>query len=175
LGKNEGIIYSWAMSTSSIYGIRNYRFEDADKAASIRGTTSELDRERFEEIVISDKDWSGHYRHFAIHKNGEVIGDIQLRRCQQTMPPGVAHVGIDILESARGQGAGTSALELVWEWAKSENFHRLEGSTDVLNIAMRKAFEKAGWEFEGVLKSLFYGDGIAHDYSSYAKTISIKL
>jgi len=47
----------------------------------------------------------------------------------------------------------------------------LEGSTSDENIAMQRAFEKAGWEFEGRLKKLFMQDGVAIDYLSFAKTI----
>jgi RimJ/RimL family protein N-acetyltransferase len=36
---------------------------------------------------------------------------------------------------------------------------------------MQKAFEKAGWEYEGRLKKLFMHDGVAEDYLSFAKTI----
>ena len=86
------------------------------------------------------------------------------------MPNGVAHIGIDIAESERGKGAGTSALELAWNWVKDNGFHRLEGSTDINNLAMRRAFEKAGWNFEGTLKNLFIEDGISHDYLSFAIT-----
>jgi len=36
---------------------------------------------------------------------------------------------------------------------------------------MRRAFEKAGWSFEGTMKNLFLEDGVGHDYLSFAKTI----
>jgi RimJ/RimL family protein N-acetyltransferase len=35
---------------------------------------------------------------------------------------------------------------------------------------MRRAFEKAGWKFEGVLRALFIEDGVPQDYHSYAIT-----
>jgi RimJ/RimL family protein N-acetyltransferase len=35
---------------------------------------------------------------------------------------------------------------------------------------MRRAFEKAGWKFEGILKALFVEDGVPHDYYSFAIT-----
>jgi len=48
---------------------------------------------------------------------------------------------------------------------------RLEGSTDAANVAMRRAFEKAGWSFEGTMKNLFLENSVGHDYLSFAKTI----
>jgi RimJ/RimL family protein N-acetyltransferase len=35
---------------------------------------------------------------------------------------------------------------------------------------MRRAFEKAGWKFEGILKALFVEDEVPHDYYSFAIT-----
>ena len=87
------------------------------------------------------------------------------------MPDCVAHIGIDIAADQQGKGAGTIALEMAWDWARANNFHRLEGSTDIANFAMRRAFEKAGWSLEGTLKNLFLEDGVGHDYLSFAKTI----
>jgi len=84
---------------------------------------------------------------------------------------GATVFGLDIAEDERGKGAGTAALNLAWEWAVANSFHRLEGSTSEENIAMQKAFERAGWEYEGRLKKLFMHDGVAEDYLSFAKTI----
>jgi RimJ/RimL family protein N-acetyltransferase len=153
------------------FRIRDYQSGESDLAADIRGLKTAEDREHFKKVLEGDAQWVGHYKHLALLKNEEIIGDIQLRRCHQTMPPGVAHIGIEIVESSRGQGAGTMALELIWGWAQENGFHRLEGSTDVSNAAMQGAFKKAGWAFEGILKNLFMEDGKGHDYLSYAKTI----
>ena len=87
------------------------------------------------------------------------------------MPDGSGHIGLDIAPDERGKGAGTAALNLAWAWALENGFHRLEGSTSEENIAMQKAFKKAGWEYEGRLKKLFVQDGVAIDFLSFAKTI----
>jgi len=159
------------MTNSSNYSLRAYRADEAERAADIRGLTAEDERQNFKKRLEPSEGWSTHYKHLALVKDDLLIGDVQLRHCSQTMPPGVAHFGIDVAEEFRGQGAATKALELAWDWARQNNIHRLEGSTDSSNIAMQKAFEKAGWNFEGVLKNLFLEDGIGHDYRSYAKTI----
>jgi RimJ/RimL family protein N-acetyltransferase len=79
-------------------------------------------------------------------------------------------MGIEITPELRGKGFGTRALELVAEYAFINGAHRVEGSTDESNMAMRRAFEKAGWKFEGILKSLFVEDEVPHDYYSFAIT-----
>ena len=38
------------------------------------------------------------------------------------------------------------------------------------NYAMRRAFENAGWKFEGVLRALFIEDGVPQNYYSYSIT-----
>ena len=59
---------------------------------------------------------------------------------------------------------------VICKYAFSNGAHRVEGSTDESNIAMRRAFEKAEWKFEGILKALFVEDEVPHDYYSFAIT-----
>lgn len=156
---------------SGSFHIRNYRSDEAELACDVRGLESEESRARFKKRLETAGEWTDHYLHLALDRDGQLVGDVQLRHCDRTMPEGVAHIGIDIARSEQGKGVGTSALELAWQWAQVNSFHRLEGSTDVSNIAMRRAFEKAGWNFEGTLKNLFVEDGVGRDYLSFAKTI----
>ena len=79
-------------------------------------------------------------------------------------------MGLELAEETRGKGIGTEALVEGSKWAFANGAHRVEGSTEEGNIAMRRAFEKAGWKFEGVLRALFVEDGVPHDYYSYAVT-----
>jgi RimJ/RimL family protein N-acetyltransferase len=152
------------------YLMRGYLPEESELACDVRGLIAQESRDRFKKRLESGLQWTDHYCHLALDRDGQLVGDVQLRHCDKTMPNGVAHIGIDIAESERGKGAGTSALELAWTWAKNNGFHRLEGSTDITNVAMRRAFEKAGWNFEGTLKNLFIEDGVSHDYLSFAIT-----
>jgi len=152
------------------YLIREYLPEESELACDVRGLLAQESRDRFKKRLETALEWTDHYRHLALEKDGRLVGDIQLRHCDRTMPDGVAHIGIDIAELERGKGAGTSALQLAWEWVKVNGFHRLEGSTDISNLAMRRAFEKAGWNYEGTLKNLFIEDGVSHDYLSFAIT-----
>lgn len=151
--------------------MRPYRAEEFERACQVRGLNTPEAQKRFKNRFASSGDWVDHYLHFALVQNGVLIGDIQLRHCDKTMPDGSGHIGLDIAPDERGKGAGTAALNLTWAWALENGFHRLEGSTSEENIAMQKAFKKAGWEFEGRLKKLFVQDGVAIDYLSFAKTI----
>jgi RimJ/RimL family protein N-acetyltransferase len=151
--------------------MRAYRAEEFERACQVRGLNTPEAQKRFKDRFASSGDWVDHYLHFALVQNGVLIGDIQLRHCDKTMPDGSGHIGLDIAPDERGKGAGTAALNLAWAWALENGFHRLEGSTSEENIAMQKAFKKAGWEYEGRLKKLFVQDGVAIDYLSFAKTI----
>jgi RimJ/RimL family protein N-acetyltransferase len=70
----------------------------------------------------------------------------------------------------RGKGIGTQALIAATKYSFDNGAHRIQGSTEENNHAMRRAFEKAGWRYEGVLKALFLENGIPQDYHSYAIT-----
>jgi RimJ/RimL family protein N-acetyltransferase len=153
------------------FQLRKYKEEEFERACQVRGLETPDAKLRFKVRFDGTGKWIDHYLHFALARDEELIGDVQLRHCDRTMPDGVAHIGIDIAADQQGKGAGTIALELAWDWAQANSFHRLEGSTDATNIAMRRAFEKAGWSFEGTMKKLFLKDGVGHDYLSFAKTI----
>ena len=150
--------------------LRPYREADFDRACSIRNLESEESRERFRKGLSSSGTWGEHYLHLAIDLDGELVGDVQLRKCDATRPQGAWEMGLEIAPELQGRGFGTTALSLVTEYAFSNGAHRVEGSTDESNVAMRKAFEKSGWKCEGVLKALLVEDGIPHDYYSFAIT-----
>ena len=150
--------------------LRAYQPEEFDRACEIRNLTNESSKERFRKGFSASGQWSDHYQHLAIDLEGQLIGDVQLRKCDFTQPQGAWDLGIEISPELQGKGLGTQALRLVAEYAFKNGAHRVEGSTDESNLAMRRAFEKAGWKFEGVLKALFIEDDVAHDYYSFAIT-----
>ena len=153
------------------FKMRPYLTEEFERACEVRGLNTPDAIARFKVRFDGTGKWIDHYLHFALVKDDVLVGDVQLRHCDKTMPQGTGHIGIDISPEERGKGAGTAALNLAWDWAVKNSFHRLEGSTSEENIAMQKAFKKAGWEFEGRLKKLFMQDGVAIDYLSFARTI----
>ena len=150
--------------------LRPYLPGEFESACAIRELTDPEAIDRFRASFIKSGEWNDHYLHLAIADSisNMLIGDIQLRHCKQMMPPGTAHMGIEIAANQRGKGLGSEALQLLPAWADKNGFHRIEGSTEESNLAMRRTFEKAGWKFEGILRSLFMVDGVGHDYFSFA-------
>jgi RimJ/RimL family protein N-acetyltransferase len=150
--------------------LRPYRADEFDRICEIRGIDTDERRERFALRLETPGEWSDHYLHLGIEVAGELVGDFQLRQCDKTRPDGAWEMGLELVEDSRGRGIGTEALKAGAKFAFEIGAHRVEGSTEESNVAMRRAFEKAGWKFEGVLRALFVEDGQPRDYYSYAIT-----
>ena len=150
--------------------LRPYQQSEFDRACEIREIDSVERRERFRLRFENIGDWYDHYFHLAIDKDGALVGDLQFRHCEKSMPNGYWEMGIEIAKETRGQGIGSASLIAGTKFAFENGAHRLQGSTEEGNIAMRKAFENAGWKFEGVQKALFLEAGSPIDYYSYAIT-----
>ena len=115
--------------------------------------------------------WDDHYFNCAVDVDGVVVGEVQARHCPKSMPPGTAEMGLDLLPEFRGKGLGTRILSVLARQLFAEGYHRIAGSTDVTNIAMQRAFEKAGWRYEGTQRHLMpEGEDLPHDYRMYAIT-----
>lgn len=150
--------------------LRPYQPEDFNRICEIRGLDTPERRERFVARLAKPGEWSDHYLHFAIESDGVLVGDFQFRHCDMTTPNGAWDMGLELSEDVRGRGIGTAALIAGTQYAFDQGAHRIQGSTAEDNHAMRKAFEKAGWKFEGVLCALFIEDGVPQNYYSYAIT-----
>ena len=151
--------------------VRPYRLEEFDRACEIRNLADDpARRERFFKRFQNLGQWDDHYLQLAIEHDGELVGDLQLRKCDSTRPDGALEMGIELAPESQGKGIGTLALVECAQYAFTHGAHRVEGSTAEDNHAMRRAFEKAGWKFEGVLRALFVADGVPHDYYSYSIT-----
>ena len=154
-----------------LVSLRPYHEDEFKKSLDIRGIIDnheiQLWRARFEK----SGDWDDHYFHLAIDFSGLLVGDLQVRKCPQTMPDGALELGLEIDSTKRGLGIGTQSLILASQRFLGSEAHRLSGSTEVDNFAMIGAFEKAGWTREGILKGLFNKNGKLIDFVSYSKTI----
>ena len=150
--------------------LRAYRESDYVEAFRIRELVEPEQQEKFAKRMATSGTWDEHYLHYAVECEGLLVGDVQLRRCASTVPEGALEIGLDIAPERRGHGLGTAALRAASERMFADGAHRIAGSTAGDNLAMRRAFLKAGWGFEGVLKALFLEDGQPADYYSYAIT-----
>ncbi|HYQ69177.1 GNAT family N-acetyltransferase [Actinophytocola sp.] len=78
------------------------------------------------------------------------------------------NIGIGLLPEARGRGVGTLAQRMLVDhlFATTE-LDRIEASTDVENVAERRALEKAGFRREGVLRGAQLRGGVRRDLVHY--------
>jgi RimJ/RimL family protein N-acetyltransferase len=108
----------------------------------------------------------------AVEVGGRVVGDIQARRDPAFAPPGLYDLGIGLFGDHRGRGVGTTALTLMTDFLfEEERAVRVSLSTDVDNLGMRRAAEKAGFRLEGIMRGFWrIPGGGSRDYALYART-----
>ena len=106
----------------------------------------------------------------AIEVDGRLSGSIQARAPEQALPPGVCELGIELVPEARGRGAGTEAVRLLCTYLHENGYPRVQASTAVNNVAMRRALERAGFDFEGVQREYMPVEDGRADYALYALT-----
>lgn len=106
----------------------------------------------------------------ALEVDGLLAGSIQARAPDQALPPGVCELGIRLVPEARGRGAGTEAVRLLGTYLLEHGYPRVQASTAVDNVAMRRALERAGFAFEGILRGFMPAEEGRVDYALYALT-----
>jgi ribosomal-protein-alanine N-acetyltransferase len=83
-----------------------------------------------------------------------------------------AEIGYWLAKEARGRGICTKAAELITEYGlMTIGFKRIDGIVDVRNEPSKAALLKAGYEFEGIMKSyVTRRDGSQLDMALFAAT-----
>jgi RimJ/RimL family protein N-acetyltransferase len=124
----------------------------------------------------------------AIRKNaliGETGGTLIVERIADHEPVGTVswhqvhhgpnpessawNIGIALIPEARGKGFGGEAQRLLAQYLfATTSANRIEASTDVENIAERRALEKAGFALDGVLRGAQYRAGEWRDVALYS-------
>ena len=106
----------------------------------------------------------------GIEVGGKLVGDVQAR--SEGLPKGAYELGIGVFDEAdRGKGYGGEAISLLTAHLfDAEEAHRVQLSTDVANLAMRVAAERAGFGFEGILRGFWPEPDGPHDYAMFAVT-----
>jgi RimJ/RimL family protein N-acetyltransferase len=112
----------------------------------------------------------GGFLSLVVEAGGEVVGDIQARAPKHGFPPGVCEIGISLVSAVRGKGYGREAVALFTAHLHEAGWPRVQASTDVENVAMRRVLERCGYVFEGVLRSYTPADddGARGDSAMYA-------
>ena len=134
------------------------------------------DDDRAKERVHVRIEQSGTWRQervldLAVEVDGQLAGDVQARRDLAYAPPGIFDLGIGLFRDRRGRGIGTTAISLITAFLfDEERAARVQLSTDVDNLAMRRAAEKADFAFEGIMRGFWrVPDAAARDYALYAR------
>lgn len=149
--------------------LRPITLDDVEALAKDEQEAEQLRRRIERNPTLQD----GGFFSVGIEADGELVGEIQARAPQHCFLPGVCEIGIELLPTARGRGIGREAIVLFTEDLFAQGLARVQASTAVSNVAMRRVLETIGWELEGTLRS--YGpseNGGREDYAMYAVTRS---
>lgn len=108
----------------------------------------------------------------GIEAEGRLVGDITARNPRYAFPPGVFEFGISVFEAAdRGKGYGRDATGLLTSHLFDEHgAGRVQATTAVDNLAMRRVLESLGFVYEGTLRAFMPGPDGREDYAMYAVT-----
>jgi RimJ/RimL family protein N-acetyltransferase len=129
-------------------------------------------RSRLKERFDGSGTWTPNGIEFAIEYADRLVGDIQARTNPVAMPGGVLEIGIELFDAAdRGAGLGPEALRVLSAHLFDvREAHRLQLTTDLENAAMRKAAERVGFAYEGVMRAFMPSPSGPRDYALYAMT-----
>ena len=110
---------------------------------------------------------------YAIEIEGRLAGEVQARCPEDTSPPGVFELGIELYDpDDRGRGIGSEVMcVLTSHLFENEHAIRVQATTDVGNTAMRRSLEKCGFAHEGVLRGFMPSSDSPRDYAMYGMTI----
>ena len=98
------------------------------------------------------------------------IGDVSWHAVDYGPPPASRcwNIGITLSPEWRGHGHGTRAQRLLADYLFATTVvERVEATTDVANTAERRALERAGFTFEGVLRRAQFRGGGWRDMALY--------
>jgi RimJ/RimL family protein N-acetyltransferase len=97
------------------------------------------------------------------------LGFVNWRRHQATVAACYWEIGVAILPGARGAGHGTQAQRLLIRYLFAHTrAHRIQASTEVANVAERRALEKIGFTAEGIARGIGWRDGQWRDGVTYS-------
>ena len=77
-------------------------------------------------------------------------------------------LGYAVTPTARGRGVATEALRQLTRWAFDEGMQRVTALISPDNHASTRVAQKAGYTFEGVLRSMHHIDGRRGDLQSWS-------
>lgn len=154
--------------------LRPIRTEELDELHQQRLASEHLlqppDKELLRTRIERSGQWHEGRLDVAIEAEGKLAGSLDARASDRMYPPGVCEIGIELAAGMRGRGLGGEAIELFADWLLDNGFARVQASTEVTNLPMRRVFEKLGWEHEGTLRHFMPARDGRSDYALYAVT-----
>lgn len=116
---------------------------------------------------------AGKLLHLAITDKADnrVLGEILLFvRAAEMAQTGIGEIAYIVDPAERGRGLATAAVRALSEWVFAElDLKRLQLSIHPDNRASRRVAEKAGYQFEGTLRSLADIRGVRVDSALYSR------
>ena len=135
--------------------------------------TSDAARRKLRERIANSGRFAAGEVLLGIVADGELVGEIQARQPEMGLPRGVFEIGIEVFDpETRGNGLGRSALaQFVAHLFREEGAHRIQLTTDIENLAMRRVAEHVGFGLEGTLRGFMPSkDGPPRDYLIFGLT-----
>jgi len=103
--------------------------------------------------------------------SGELVGSLSWHAegYGPTVNCAAWNIGIALLPAARGRGIGSGAQRMLAEYLfATTEVDRIEASTEVINVAERRALTRAGFRPEGVIRGAAMRGGERRDYLGFA-------
>jgi RimJ/RimL family protein N-acetyltransferase len=127
-------------------------------------------RARIRERLERSGELTEHGLDLGIEVDGRLVGDVQARA--DSLPTGAFELGIGLFDDRdRGQGIGREAIALLTAHLFDDRgARRVQLSTDVRNVGMRRVAERIGFVHEGDLRAFWPEDDGDHDYAMYGMT-----
>jgi RimJ/RimL family protein N-acetyltransferase len=99
--------------------------------------------------------------------DGRLLGSVGAQ--ELNLEEGRCELGYWMAREERGRGAGTRAVRLLARWIfESLQIERIQLCTEPANAASRRLAERAGFSFEGVLRSYIVNKGRRCDMAMYS-------
>lgn len=100
--------------------------------------------------------------------DGAFLGFVAIVRVEDEARQG--EIGYIVAPNARGRGVATLALRRITEWALGERgLERVELRIGEENVGSIAVAERAGFRYEGTMRSLYFKDGLRSDTSVYSR------
>ncbi|MEA2460351.1 MAG: hypothetical protein QOH90_528 [Actinomycetota bacterium] len=108
----------------------------------------------------------------AVEAGGRLIGEVDARQPKNGLPPGVYEIGIGLFaDGDKSKGLGREAFALLTDFLfQAHEAERVQASTWVENIAMRKVLERLGYTYEGIMRGFMPSQRGRDDYAMYGIT-----